>query len=51
MTCCVAVQVIKHTIMAKPHLKSQALGPQAAVSHIHHTGPGHHSVCHSKDCL
>lgn len=51
MTCCVAMQVINHTIIAKPHLKSQALGPWAAVSHIHHTGSGHRSVCHSRDCL
>ncbi|XP_071379785.1 arf-GAP with GTPase, ANK repeat and PH domain-containing protein 3, partial [Centroberyx affinis] len=41
--------VIKHTIMAKPHPKAQALRPPAALSHIHHTGRGHHSVCHSKD--
>lgn len=51
MTCCVAMQVINHTIIAKPHPKSQALGPWAAVSHIHHTGSGHRSVCHSRDCL
>lgn len=51
MTGCVAMQVINHTIISKPHPKSQAPGPWAAVSHIHHTGRGHHSVCHSRDCL
>lgn len=48
MICCVAVQVIKHTIRAKPHPESQALGSRAALSHIHHTGLGHHSVCHTE---
>lgn len=48
MICCVAVQVIKHTIRAKPHPERQALRSQAALSHIHHTGLGHHSVCHTE---
>lgn len=48
MICCVAVQVIKHTIRAKPHPERQALRSQAALSHIHHTDLGHHSVCHTE---
>lgn len=45
MACCVAVQVIKHTMMAKPHPKRQALRSHVALSPIHHMSPGHHSGC------